>query len=234
MVFSARGICSDLEVFMARCQFCLGLGSGDAAKQWDRPLLESPNFIVIPSIGAMVEGWLLITPKRHHICMGSLDDALMEELLILKKDTSDLVRKIYGDFVIFEHGPAKENRLVGCSVDHAHLHIVPGNFDLISGASKYLKNDAKWTTCKLPDARTPYRQGIDYLYAETSIGQGALCAGEELGSQIFRKVIANCIGKPDMFNWRENPFMEITLSTISKFEASAEFCAISNIKLRAC
>jgi hypothetical protein len=111
---------------------------------------------------------------------------------------------------------------------------VPGGFDLVAGASKYLNKNVSWIKCQLPDTRGAFLEGNDYLYAETSQGDGFLVAGREFGSQIFRKVIADSIDSPQLYNWRDNPFIDNTLRTIQKFESYALPSSNSNVQLQAC
>ena len=44
-------------------------------------LYETENFAVIPSLGSIVEGWLLIIPKKHYLSYGYLSsEELYKEL----------------------------------------------------------------------------------------------------------------------------------------------------------
>ncbi len=42
-----------------------------AVDPWDQVLLETANFVVVPTIGAIVEGWLLVVSKEGLVCMGA-------------------------------------------------------------------------------------------------------------------------------------------------------------------
>jgi ATP adenylyltransferase len=199
---------------MSRCQLC----PSDFAKQWNIPLIESPNFRVLPSLGALVEGWVLISPRQHFLSVGALPTALLPELQELKETVREHLTSIYGPVCMFEHGPAKEQRNVGCGVDHAHLHMVPVDFDLSAAVTPYLPRDSRLHEANLTDCQAASRDGEDYLYLEQPIGQGRIARHRDLGSQLFRRAIAAHLGVPGEFNWRTNPRIENVNQTIEAFK----------------
>src|SRR5579862_8951840 len=105
------------------CMRCSSLKSHPFIEAWDIPLFESPNFVAVPSLGALVEGWLLLIPKCHVLSLGSLPDSTHEELNEFKEFLYAALIQCYGSASAFEHGPIIEKSAVGCGVDHAHLHI---------------------------------------------------------------------------------------------------------------
>jgi len=127
---------------MTNCRMCSNLGIHTPADDWDKPLLESENFAALPSLGALVEGWLLLVPRRHFISVGALPQPLLREMEEMKRLLCSAVEENYGQACIFEHGPSKANCAVGCGVDHAHLHVVPVPFDLASAMAPYLPKGA--------------------------------------------------------------------------------------------
>lgn len=64
---------------MNTCKLCLE--SSEVVRQpWNDPLFETQNFIALPSVGALLEGWLLLVPKRHFILLGALPDLMLVEM----------------------------------------------------------------------------------------------------------------------------------------------------------
>jgi hypothetical protein len=45
---------------MSVCCLCSNLVSENSNEVWNRPLFESANFVVLPSLGSLVQGWLLL------------------------------------------------------------------------------------------------------------------------------------------------------------------------------
>jgi len=206
---------------MTTCCLCSNLASGDTRQSWDTPVFESRNFVAFPSLGSLVEGWLLLVPKEHFISMAAIPPELVAEMEGMKARISAYVADIYGEVCIFEHGPAFANRKVGCSVDHAHLHIVPIAFSLAEAARPFMPLDSEWNTASWHECREAYRVGRDYLYLEQPLGNGIICTRTDLGSQIFRKAIASKIGRADEFNWRDFPELDTVAKTISVFTDAA-------------
>jgi ATP adenylyltransferase len=204
---------------MKSCLLC----NPDPKLAWNRPLVESPNFLALPSLGSLVEGWMLILPKKHVLSLGALPDSLISEFQVLKTEVVLRLRKIYGKASVFEHGPSGEGRTVGCGVDHAHLHLVPIDFDLADAISPYISAGLSWSKADLSDCRKSVQEGDDYLYFEQPVGNGWIIRGQMLGSQLFRRAIADRIGTPGDYNWRLNAKVENIESTISAFSADLPY-----------
>ncbi|BBI30796.1 HIT family protein [Cohnella abietis] len=202
------------------CRFCKvadPVHFGKADTFWDRPLLETKHFFVVPSLGPLVEGWLLIVTKEHHICMGSLDKAETIELKQLLDTTSSLVRSIYGPIAVFEHGPVESKLPVGCGVDHAHIHVVPVLDSLIEAASQWCDTKFVWDNVSGIEAvRTPYMRSQSYLYIHQDGFTPMLYDGIGIPSQLFRRAIAGSLGIADRYNWRENANESVIAKTIER------------------
>src|SRR4051794_36269430 len=84
----------------------------------DTVVAESKHFVATPSLGAIVEGWILITSKEHILSFGAMHPSLENEFLEFKSKLSHVLYQEYGRVVAFEHGPALPNSKVGCTVDH--------------------------------------------------------------------------------------------------------------------
>jgi len=163
-------------------------------------------------LGALVEGWLLLVPKEHFLSFGAMPNSLTAEMQELKAATCARVQQAYGMVIAFEHGPSEAGRSVGCGVDHAHLHIVPVDFDLAAAVAAYVPPRSKWSKANLADCRRAFRKHLDYLYLEQPIGHGLIIQGHHLGSQLFRRAIAGELRIAEEYNWRTYP----QLSNISK------------------
>lgn len=210
-IFARKGVDG-----MASCRLCLDLLSQDPVKVWNKPLFESPNFFVLPSLGALVEGWLLLVPKKHFICMGALPETVAAEMQEMKRVVCSLLQKHYGKVCAFEHGPSRPNCRVGCGVDHAHLHFVPIGFDLASAVGPFLPQSVHWSEAGLRECQTAFTQGEDYLYLEQPIDTGRIAVYKGFGSQLFRRAIATQIGASNQFNWRQYPQFSNVTATVDK------------------
>lgn len=206
---------------MTTCCLCSNLASGVVRQSWDNPVFESRNFVALPSLGSLVEGWLLLVPKKHFISMGALPEELVTEMEDMKAKITAHVGNEYGEACVFEHGPAFASRKVGCSVDHAHLHIVPFAINLAEAARPFMPHDSEWSKASWSECREAHRTERDYLYFEQPLGYGNISTHADFGSQVFRRAIASQIGRPDEFNWREHPELDNVARTINVFAHAA-------------
>jgi ATP adenylyltransferase len=202
------------------CCLCSKLMSQADRAPWDIPLFESDNFEVVPSLGSLVEGWMLLIPKEHRLCLGAIPHSQVDEYVNLKSKVAEDIKAKYGMVCAFEHGPGRANHQVGCGVDHAHLHLLPISFDLVKSAEKFLPAGVDWQNATHESCHSAWEQDLDYLYVEQPLGAGRIAIHPEFGSQIFRKAIAAQLGVLTQFNWREYPQHEVIGKTIEDFRAA--------------
>lgn len=203
------------------CALCLSIAA--PAERCDQPLFESRNFVAVPSLGSLVEGWLLLLPRRHFISMGVLTPDLLDEFRAFKLSVAAHLRSAYGDICAFEHGPCAPGRPVGCGVDHAHVHMVPLRFNLVEAAIAH-SPDVSWQPASWSDCVVASERQSDYLFVEQPLGVGMMAVAPQFGSQVLRKVIACRIGRPDEFNWRthrQDSNIEKTIGRLSSVPVSA-------------
>ena len=93
-----------------------------------RVMYETENYVVIPTIGCFVEGYVLIVSKQHYDCAGQMALSSIEELCQLIWKVVSAIKQTYGlDCIVFEHGAIScTNKFGGC-INHAHIHVVPCN-----------------------------------------------------------------------------------------------------------
>jgi diadenosine tetraphosphate (Ap4A) HIT family hydrolase len=160
---------------------------------------------VLPSLWSLVPGWVLVIPKHHYLCIGALPQNLLPEFQRIKEETARLIASSFGEPCIFEHGPSSAGLKVGCSVDHAHLHIVPFSGDLASHAAPFMPEEAAWRNADVQACINAFSNREHYLYFEQPFGTGFISVHPAFGSQVFRKAIALQLGKPHEFDWRQYP-----------------------------
>src|SRR5947209_3051403 len=82
-------------------------------------LKETTAFLVVADHAPLVEGHILIIPKRHYACYGEVPAELDAELLALKREIQGFFTQYYAPAVFWEHGVFRQ------TVFHAHLHCFP-------------------------------------------------------------------------------------------------------------
>src|SRR5580704_6912125 len=93
-----------------------------------RTILSTESFRVVPSLGQIVEGHLLIAPVDHFRASADLSRNQTSELEDLCRHVRSVLSSTYGRCVFFEHG-VRGSDDGGCGVDHAHMHAVPVTAD---------------------------------------------------------------------------------------------------------
>ena len=104
------------------CIFC----TLDKSKRENTILEETTYFYVIPAVGSLVVGYVLILCKRHIYSMAELNNKEQKEYENLIEKYRNIFKSIYKKYpIVFEHGsPNIENKTKANSIDHAHTHIV--------------------------------------------------------------------------------------------------------------
>ena len=206
----------------SRCGYCANFLNPEILliqrDPWDTVLYESDNFVVVPTLGAIVEGWLLIVTKQHILCMGALQHSVLEELQSVIDFVYTVLSSVYLPPTVFEHGPCTAGENVGCGVDHAHLHVVPLQFDLLESA-KYSSelHDLKWTQTPsgLHDIQDLYSQMKSYLYIKSPSSASYVCPVSMIPCQSLRRIIAKESGLESRYDYRKHPFTKNVQATVS-------------------
>jgi ATP adenylyltransferase len=167
--------------------------------------------VAVPSVGALVPGWILIIPKRHVLSLAGLaayeKRSFVAELHVLKRQYTER----FGSVTLFEHGPALPGGAVGCSIDHAHMHIVPtGGLDLVARAQAYFPG----FTWRKIDGLGAVEPGVPYLFVEPPVGSAWVATGNDIPSQALRRVVAAELGCTDEYDWKAFPRFDTVRETL--------------------
>ncbi|NEA36093.1 HIT domain-containing protein [Streptomyces sp. SID13031] len=173
---------------------------------------------ILPSVGSLVAGWLLVVPTRHVVALAELSASERIEFMATTSTVRDKVRQQFGPTVSFEHGPATEKRSAGCGVDHAHLHIVPTRAALL-GIDSATGYQPSWTEAEWPwDAAAAHEAGLDYLYFSDQSDHALVSVGEDIPSQFFRRLIAKDLGH-DRWDWKLHQQEDVYAETVERLRA---------------
>lgn len=82
-------------------------------------LKETNLFLVVCDVHPLIEGHILIIPKKHISCIGEYDKNHLKEFIYLYLLFSRFIKKEYGAISSFEHGK------IGQTVFHSHIHLLP-------------------------------------------------------------------------------------------------------------
>lgn len=86
-------------------------------------IYEDEKFLAFLDISQATVGHTLIVPKKHYANIFELDDEAAQEILLVVKKISLLLKEKLGisDVNIINNS----GKLAGQTVDHFHIHIVP-------------------------------------------------------------------------------------------------------------
>jgi diadenosine tetraphosphate (Ap4A) HIT family hydrolase len=202
------------------CRFCAKFERPNGSLGiCDTVLLESENFVVIPTIGSIIPGWLMVLPKKHFLRVESLDKALLEEFSEVRYWAKDALRQSFGPVVCFEHGPTRVKDALGCGVDHAHLHVVSTELDLLTVAKRASGVSLRWRKTRSLDEQclTDFSD-VPYLYFEDQNDNTWVCEAETAGSQFFRRALAFSEGMPQKYDWKSFEFENNVRFTIDEIK----------------
>jgi diadenosine tetraphosphate (Ap4A) HIT family hydrolase len=192
---------------LSACDFCDEFRGGFAnafalrygTEISDRRIFLGETVCVIPSLGQIVEGHVLLAPLVHLTALSDMVSNEIEEIESLCHHARAALRRIYGTCIFFEHGVGRAGT-GGCGIEHAHMHAVPvtGN-----GVLNILMQSFEGHQIRhLADIGRAIPPNSSYLFFENAIGERYVFAAPTMPSQYMRKLTCESIGKPD-WDWRQ-------------------------------
>jgi ATP adenylyltransferase len=180
----------------------------------DTFLAETRSFAVVPSLGSLVPGWLLVVPKRRILNCSMLAEGERSELKDLIVQLTEALRLFPGQVFAFEHGASHVGSLTGCGVDQAHIHLVPLEFDLLAAASD--TTGVRWDVHECGDVVDLIDGHRGEYVAIHDCGRDRGILGRALGetSQWVRKVIAAELNRADEWDYRTTPQHDLIAVTV--------------------
>ncbi|WOX12304.1 HIT family protein [Streptomyces sp. N50] len=182
-------------------------------------LFESDHFVVIPGVGAVCDGYVLISPKEHVLSFGHLSPTLDAELDDVCQRTAGFLRKHYGRRVLaFEHGAESFRNRGGSCTDHAHMHMFPAvpEIDIATGVRRDF--ELRSVNDFLPALRHQVQERQKpYLWLRSDDGRMWICDAPSALSQYVRRIIVGQLGRADEWDWAVFPGIEHLCSTIETF-----------------
>jgi ATP adenylyltransferase len=192
------------------CRYC-------DLKQHEPLVLESNAGHVVPSLGALVEGWLLVFPKRHVLALSDLSTeewAEFRTLIGLARSSSE---REFGQTVLFEHGSAGAGRTAACGVNHAHMHVVPLKIDLRAAIAECSSDIGAFEWSRVIDRPVSVLEQ-DYIYVSDDTGQW-VARSAWLPGQVVRRAIARFLDL-QVWDWKVDAHLDLVESTRRKLKAA--------------
>jgi diadenosine tetraphosphate (Ap4A) HIT family hydrolase len=121
---------------------------------WSRFIATTPNFVVVPTYGCFVAGYLLIVPRGHVLSFGRLNAQVLAEAQALMESLAARLQRVYGLPVLgFEYGINATGKR---RIEHAHWHLLPTEADLNRWLADRLAGKPIGALAELPDGDDSY------------------------------------------------------------------------------
>ena len=191
-----------------KCIFC----DIDHSKIENTIIEETEYFYILPTLGSLVDGYILIVTKRHINSMSELNENELIEYKNIIEKYKNLFKKIYNKTpIVFEHGtPNQNSEMKANSVTHAHTHIVNINFsnekEILEKYNFKQINDFKEINKNTNYIKYISNNKIYITYNFPSV------------SQLMRILIAEELNYKDKFDWKKERFDENIISTIERIK----------------
>jgi len=177
-------------------------------------LFSTKNFYVTPSLGQIVEGYLLICTRKHVVSLAHLNEEEFKELKKVQDKCKKILSSKYTNPIFFEHGPIEKKDKAGSCIDHAHLHVIPLKIDLTNELKKRFPSKK---LKEISELEIQKRLKLPYFYFENMGGEKYVFKIPEIvPSQYIRKLIYYQLDKISEWNWREHPYLIRFNDTIKK------------------
>ncbi|WP_343222193.1 HIT family protein [Methylomonas paludis] len=161
---------------------------------------STENFLVILDVAPITAGHALVIPRLHEHSLSILWRDLSEKLeQVVSAVVTTLNNETGKAAIICEHGLGSEAKGHAGCVEHAHLHIIPFDYPLLSAFShagiNFTQTDNLLDITKIP----PTQQ---YLYLRDTDGLQYLAVQEKFPSQLVRRLVATQLGEL-YWSWRD-------------------------------
>ena len=200
------------------CIFCNKFGDTGSQKRdpvFDKILCKNDSFLVVPAMGSLVPGYLLILTRGHFTSMARLPPEMLRELTRLKDRVRDRLQNSFGPLVFFEHGMICSSNNAGNSIGHAHMHAVPFRGDLLG---KILADHDALSIRNFDDIIRQYNRNHSYVFFEDQNGNMYIIDDANVPSQYVRRLLAEDLGRPGKWDWAVCTFPEHAHATINELD----------------
>lgn len=208
---------------MKKCVFCDIVKTGDNKNKKEKNvvLYEDDLILITQAIGSPVRGYLMIVAKRHINGFAELSQNELKHIEEIINTIKDFYKKYFNiNSILLEHG-STENGRHPQSIVHAHLHLIPFNFNKQIEKKLFtelqLKHIESFENIKI-------NEKLDYwLYCDAKGNYYTSSNIPDAPRSIFMNLIAKQINLQLPYEWRESVTKKEYIDEIIKiFNANIE------------
>lgn len=212
---SGRYSCPYTKSVDPLCQFCSiesSIVANTPAPRWyDRPLSVLPNLYVIPALGPLVVGHVLVVARSHIVGIrASPSTAVLTDYETLAMSMRHRCEVAGLTLLELEHGSSHAHSSGPC-IEHAHVHMLPGIAD---------QSDLFAATFPAIESSSSALRGISYFWVRT---RANVVAYDATGArrQEPRILLAERLGLPS-WDWLAAPNYAKIRKTISFWSSDVQ------------
>src|SRR2546423_6021671 len=190
------------------CTLCRVVDESLASKRplYDTHLLTTPSFVVIPAVGPLSPGHVMVVSRSHVPNLASMPRGGLDEynslVQMLSRDDSHGL----DDVLEAEHGGAEGERGGAC-ITHVHVNLIPHAGSLVAIFDGELPRDVvDHSLSTLRASAAPYillrNSQVVRLYAATAVP-----------SQLIRRALLGGVGRDDL-DWAAFPHLDGVNATV--------------------
>lgn len=189
---------------MKDCVFCniIKNGNNNNEKEKNIVLYEDELLLVSQATGSPVRGYLMIIPKKHINGFAELSLNEMKHVEKIINIIKDFYKKYFSiNAILLEHGSTEMGRHPQ-SIVHAHLHLIPFNFN--KKIEKELLKELQLKPIKSFEC-IKINEKLDYwLYCNQNEEYYTSSDILNVPRSIFMNLIAKQINLPLPYEWRKS------------------------------
>jgi len=199
----------------SNCALCVAAADATTSEQpflHNRKLLETPRFVVLPSVGPLVPGHVMVVSKVHSHSLASMGpEAILEyESLATRLRKAPLLAN--GDPLEAEHGSTAADKAGACVI-HTHVHWLPGMGRFWTEFAQTLSPRPEIDLLEVGDAAA-------YIFARAR-SQRAIFYADGLRSQTVRRILCELMDRDDT-DWMQAPRLDWVKETVEAWLGSKE------------
>jgi diadenosine tetraphosphate (Ap4A) HIT family hydrolase len=195
------------------CALCVAVrdatAPGGCAFPYNRNLLETERFVVLPSVGPLFTGHIMVVSKMHFTSLASMGKPATQEYDHL----AQRLRRapFLAEALEAEHGSTATDKAGACVI-HTHIHWIPTVGRFFDDFGKRLKvMDGK-------RLETLESEHLPYIFVRSDSRQ-AVYDSQGLPSQTIRRILCEIMERDDT-DWMQAPRFDLIEQTIKSWESA--------------
>jgi diadenosine tetraphosphate (Ap4A) HIT family hydrolase len=208
---TAGSDCASVHKEPIICSLCVAVA--DATRHanpflYNRKLLETARFIVLPSLGPLVPGHVMVVGKEHQASLGTMGKAAIEEYEQLANSLRRAPFLRDGIPLEAEHGSTGNDKAGACVV-HTHVHWLPGLAASIGEFRQRFTQFPQNSVAEIPE-------NVPYIFVRAG-AETALLQAVGLPSQTIRRTICDLLNRDDT-DWKQAPRLDWVEETVQAWQ----------------